>query len=123
LETVRESHAALHKEMLTCVDGESLAVTIDSQSTAGATLDWRRRQFDLTYRRARLERRLHLALARLMARLGLVFGAIDLAVTPDGKTVFFEVNSKGNWLWLERRLGLGIGRCSSTGQPGCWQCR
>ena len=39
---------------------------------------------------------------------GLLFGAFDFALTPDGDHVFFEVNLAGNWLWIEYMLGFPI---------------
>jgi hypothetical protein len=52
----------------------------------------------------------HDALLRLMRRLGLVYGAIDLRVRPDGEHVFFEVNPSGQWLFVEERTGLPLTR-------------
>lgn len=46
-----------------------------------------------------------IALAR---RLGLVFGAADFIVTPDGRHVFLEINPAGEWGMLERDLSLPI---------------
>jgi hypothetical protein len=48
------------------------------------------------------------AVRRLMSRLGLVYGAIDLRVRPDGEHVFFEVNPSGQWDFVERRTGLPV---------------
>jgi glutathione synthase/RimK-type ligase-like ATP-grasp enzyme len=45
---------------------------------------------------------------QLVDRLGLCFGAIDLALTPDGRYVFFEVNPNGQYLWIELATGLPI---------------
>ncbi len=36
-----------------------------------------------------------------MASLGLVFGSMDLVVTPEGETLFLEVNEAGQFLWIE----------------------
>lgn len=41
-------------------------------------------------------------LLRLMARLGLVYGAADFRLTPDGDMVFLEVNPAGQWLFVEQ---------------------
>jgi len=38
---------------------------------------------------------------RLMARLGLVYGAIDMRRTPDGRYVFIEINPSGQWRFVE----------------------
>ena len=45
---------------------------------------------------------------RLMARLGLVYGAIDMRLTPDGRFVFLEINPSGEWLFVEERSGQPI---------------
>ena len=39
---------------------------------------------------------------KLLQRLGLVTGSIDLGVTTEGELVFFEVNQSGNFLWMEQ---------------------
>jgi RimK-like ATP-grasp domain len=40
--------------------------------------------------------------------LGLVYGAFDLILTPDGRYVFLEVNQGGQFLWLEEQGGLPL---------------
>jgi glutathione synthase/RimK-type ligase-like ATP-grasp enzyme len=37
----------------------------------------------------------------LVHAFGLVFGAIDLAITDEGDYRFFELNPNGQWLWLQ----------------------
>jgi hypothetical protein len=41
----------------------------------------------------------------LLRRLRLVYGAIDMRLTPDGRYVFLEVNPSGQWLFIEDRTG------------------
>jgi glutathione synthase/RimK-type ligase-like ATP-grasp enzyme len=48
------------------------------------------------------------SLSRLMERLGLVYGAIDLRLTPDGRYVFLEINPAGQFLYIERATGQPI---------------
>ena len=43
-----------------------------------------------------------------MERLGLVFGSIDMIVTPQGDYVFLEVNPSGQFDWIARLSGLPI---------------
>jgi len=43
-----------------------------------------------------------------MQRLGLVYGVIDMRVTPDGQYIFQEVCPSGPWLWLEECTNLPI---------------
>lgn len=37
----------------------------------------------------------------LMNKLGLVFGCIDMIVTPNDEYIFLEINPSGQWLWIE----------------------
>jgi glutathione synthase/RimK-type ligase-like ATP-grasp enzyme len=39
--------------------------------------------------------------AQFCRRAGLLHASFDLAVTPDGSAVFFEVNEQGQTLWIE----------------------
>lgn len=43
-----------------------------------------------------------------MKPLGLVYGAFDFIVTPDGRYVFLEVNPGGAYMWVEAATGLAI---------------
>jgi len=47
-------------------------------------------------------------LHELMNRLGLVYGAIDLRLTPDGRYVFLEINPAGQFLYIEKATGQPI---------------
>ncbi len=47
-------------------------------------------------------------LRALMTRLGLVYGAIDMRLTPDGHYIFLEINPSGQWLFVEERSGQPI---------------
>jgi glutathione synthase/RimK-type ligase-like ATP-grasp enzyme len=93
---------------VTMVGRKLFAAKILSQNNAKTLIDWRRDQFDLDYEEITLEPSLKRKLTRVLFALGLNFGAFDLIVTPEKKYVFLEVNSSGNWLWLESRLGLPI---------------
>jgi glutathione synthase/RimK-type ligase-like ATP-grasp enzyme len=44
----------------------------------------------------------------LMRRLGLVYGAIDLRLTEDGRYVFLEINPAGQFLYIEHQTGQPI---------------
>jgi glutathione synthase/RimK-type ligase-like ATP-grasp enzyme len=47
-------------------------------------------------------------ITRLMVRLGLVFGCIDLVEEADGTLTFLEVNPAGQWMWIENFTGIPI---------------
>jgi hypothetical protein len=43
-----------------------------------------------------------------MKRLGLVYGAIDLRLTPEGRYIFLEINPAGQFLHIEYATGQPI---------------
>ncbi|MDC0669309.1 MvdC/MvdD family ATP grasp protein [Nannocystis radixulma] len=86
------------------VDGTALVGALDG---ARCGVDWRY-ECTASWEPHDLPEPVHRRLAALMARLGLRQGAIDLIVTPDGEYVFLEVNPGGEWMMLERELGLAI---------------
>jgi D-alanine-D-alanine ligase-like ATP-grasp enzyme len=47
-------------------------------------------------------------LRALMRRLGLVYGAIDLRLSEDGRYVFLEINPAGQFLYVEEQTGQPI---------------
>lgn len=65
-------------------------------------IDWRKLEIDqLNHFEHKLPKDLKNKLISLVKKLGLEFGAIDLAVTEEGEYVFFEINPNGQWAWLE----------------------
>ena len=94
---------------VTVVGEDVFAAEILSQDRESSRVDWRatddpelkHRHHDLPHDVADLCR-------KLVADLGLGFGAIDFALTEDGSYVFFEINPNGEWLWIEDQLGLPI---------------
>lgn len=94
---------------LVVVGKQVFACAIHSQRSERARDDWRRYDLDNTPHEpyalpADVERRV----VRLMERLGLVFGSIDMILTPDGEYVFLEVNPNGQFDWIARLTGLPI---------------
>jgi glutathione synthase/RimK-type ligase-like ATP-grasp enzyme len=65
-------------------------------------------------------------LLRLMDRLGLRYGAIDMRRTDAGEHLFLEVNPAGQWHFVEHRSGLQVsaamadelGRLHDLARPG-----
>jgi glutathione synthase/RimK-type ligase-like ATP-grasp enzyme len=47
-------------------------------------------------------------LRELKRRLGLVYGAIDMRLTPTGDYVFLEINPAGQFMYIEAATGLPI---------------
>ncbi len=92
---------------ITVVGDRVQAVAIDSGSLA-YSLDFRLELETVPMRPYDLPAEVEARLLRLMRRLGLVYGAIDMRVRPDGEHVFFEVNPSGQWLFVEERTGLPL---------------
>jgi hypothetical protein len=95
---------------ITVVGRRVFAAEIHSQLTNHTRHDWRRYDHGQTPHLphelpAELERRC----VRLVERLGLRYGAIDMVLTPDGRYVFIEINPNGQYLWIEEEAGLPIG--------------
>ena len=99
-------------ELRAVVVGDRIfAVSFDSQASPFSSVDWRRYDFDnVAHKQHALPDEVAQQLHRLMRELGLVFGCIDLIVTPEGKYVFLEVNEAGNWMWLDILANTTISR-------------
>ncbi|MFI0544910.1 MvdC/MvdD family ATP grasp protein [Streptomyces sp. WSLK1-3] len=97
-------------ELRVTVVGERLfAAEIHSQRSNRARHDWRRYDQGTTrYAVHGLPPDVEDRCRRLVARLGLRYGAIDLVLTPDGRYVFLEINPSGQWLWIEDATGMPI---------------
>ncbi|MER5620255.1 MvdC/MvdD family ATP grasp protein [Streptosporangium sp. NPDC002544] len=94
---------------VTVVGRQIFAVEIHSQASNRSRLDWRRYNLDVTPHRVhRLPDEVAARCLSMMKRLGLLFGAFDLILTPEGEYVFLEINPLGQWLWIEDLTGLPI---------------
>lgn len=85
------------------------ACAIHSQASDRTREDWRRYDLDNTPHEpytlpADIERKI----LQLMERLGLIFGSVDMILTPEGEYVFLEVNPNGQFDWIARLAGLPI---------------
>jgi glutathione synthase/RimK-type ligase-like ATP-grasp enzyme len=79
-----------------------VAAKLLSQESEVSKLDWRvafaKLRIEPTAVPSELDRRCR----ELLRRLGILFGCLDLIVTPEGEYVFMEVNQMGQFLWLEQ---------------------
>lgn len=102
-------------ELRVTVVGESVfACAIYSQEYQETMTDWRTQPF-LEQRWLRhelydLPSDIEEKCLALTKRFGLSYGAIDLALTPEGDYVFFEINQNGEWAWIEMLTGLPISK-------------
>lgn len=99
-----------HDVRATVIGDEVLAAAIDSQQDTETRTDWRRgHPGSLGHEVTALPDAIAERCVELCRRLGLLFGAIDLAVRPDGGYSFFEINPNGQWAWVEQRTGESSG--------------
>jgi glutathione synthase/RimK-type ligase-like ATP-grasp enzyme len=99
------------------VEGVDLRVTLVGASVFAAEIDARRTSYPVDMRMAvgeadvravDLPGEVTAGLRRLMSRLGLVYGAVDMRRSASGEHFFLEVNPAGQWLFVEQRTGLPI---------------
>ncbi len=91
------------------VGGHCFVGAIDASRSVTGQVDWRRaRPDECPWESGELPAEVAIRLVRLVADLGLVYGAADFIVTPEGRHVFLEVNPAGEWGMLEHELELPI---------------
>ncbi len=93
----------------TVVGDEHLVCKIDSQKSDIAKTDWRRYDLANTPHSVitppdEIKNKVKL----LMKEFDLIFGALDFIVAQDGTWYFLEINSSGQYLWIEDLTGLKI---------------
>lgn len=100
------------------IAGEDIRVTVVGRrlfpaaidSSSGTYADDFRMNQDVRIRETALPRTISKAILRLMARLGLVYGALDFRRSPDGALHFLEINPAGQWLFVEDQTAQPIAR-------------
>lgn len=83
-----------------------ISVAIYSQKSENTRTDWRRCYADLTYSPLALPTDIEQKCVQLVRRLGLTYGCIDLILTPQNEWKFLEINTVGQYLWLEQATKL-----------------
>jgi glutathione synthase/RimK-type ligase-like ATP-grasp enzyme len=87
---------------ITVVGNNVFATEIHSQQNEQTKNDWRHYDLDNTpHHRHVLPENVKASCLALLKYYGLVFGAIDMILTPDGRYVFLEINPNGQWGWIE----------------------
>lgn len=99
------------------VDGVDLRITVIGDKVFAAAIDARRTRYPYDMRMVigdadvapvELPPSLETLLVKLLKKLGLRYGAIDMRRTDAGDYLFLEVNPAGQWLFVEQRTGLPI---------------
>ena len=94
---------------VTVVGDRVFAAEIHSQATNRTRFDWRRYDLAATpHRPHTLPADVARRCVQLVEQYKLSYGTIDLILTPDGRYVFLELNSAGEYGWIEQLTGLNI---------------
>ncbi len=98
-----------HDLRVTVVGDEVFPCQIDSQELEISRVDWRAAHHSaLKHQPCQLDTATADRCRALLRELGLQVAGIDLIVTPEGETVFLEINAAGQWAWVQEATGLPI---------------
>lgn len=99
----------LYEIRYTVVGEEHLVCKIDSQKSKIANIDWRRYDIANTpHFKIEPPKEIQSMVKKLMEKLQIEYGALDFIVSKNGEWYFLEINSMGQWLWIEELTGLDI---------------
>lgn len=88
--------------------GEQLFAFAIRAGNATSYIDFRADYDALTYEPIELPAEVASGIRRFLDTMGLVYGALDFVVSPDGSYAFLECNSGGQFGWLEARTGAPL---------------
>lgn len=99
----------LYEVRYTVVGHDHHVCRIESQKSERAKTDWRRYDIPNTpHYPMDPPFTIKENVKVLMRSFGLYFGALDFIVSPSGDWYFLEINTMGQWLWIENLTGLNI---------------
>lgn len=92
-------------ELRVNIFGSNIVTTkINNQHDADTAVDWRQHVHKTKLEPYQLPKEIEARLHGFMARMGLVFGAVDVLKDVDGNYIFLEVNEMGQFLWIDQML-------------------
>lgn len=95
---------------ITIVGNEVFTFAIDSQKSENAKVDWRKegRSMITDWVPYELPLEIKEKLLQMMDIYQINYGAADIIVTPDDEYYFLEINSAGEFFWLDRLIDGAI---------------
>ncbi|MFC6431864.1 ATP-grasp ribosomal peptide maturase [Nocardiopsis tropica] len=102
-----------HEVRVVIVGGELFAVAIRAGSAAGH-VDWRSDYASHRYEIVEVPADVRAGLGRYMKAMGLIYGAADFVVSPNGSWTLLEVNPNGEWAWLADAVELPVAASIAT---------
>lgn len=100
-----------HELRITAIGNRLFTTRIEPPGEASGTIDWRvtiLKGARDTMSPATLPDDVANRIRAYMRKLGIVFGAFDFIVTPDGRYVFVECNEMGQFLFVEDETGAPV---------------
>lgn len=95
----------------TVVGEQHFVCKIESQKSEISKTDWRRYDLPNTPHSVIIPSpEIKNKVVKFMNYFNLNYGALDFIVSPEGKWYFLEINSMGQYLWIEDLAGLPISR-------------
>ena len=93
---------------VTVVGQQVFGCRIDSQVTEQTQVDWRRYDHKTPHSIYVIDDQLSGQVIAMMQHYGIRFASFDLVVTPDGRTIFLEMNPATQFFWIEELTGMPI---------------
>jgi hypothetical protein len=90
------------------VIGNKMFATAITVAPGSYEIDYRMDMEGARFEPTVLPTRIARQIRALMKQLGLLYGAVDLRRTPDGRHIFLEVNPAGEWRFIEKRTDQPI---------------
>ena len=103
-----------HELRVTVFGREMFVAKLDSQKDARTTIDWRPDADICPHEIVPPTSYLERFCLEFLQRQGLVYGALDIIVTPEGEYVFLENNPFGQYLWVEDRTDAPLTRAMAN---------
>jgi len=92
---------------ITVIGNKIFCISVDS-SMCGYEYDYRVHLDKAVIKSYDLPAGIQHKVLQFMNRLGLIYGAIDMRLTPGGDFYFLEINTAGEWQFLEEQTTLKI---------------
>jgi glutathione synthase/RimK-type ligase-like ATP-grasp enzyme len=105
--TIFQEYISGQYDVRTTIVGNDIFAARISTANGRSGID-SRLDIDVPYKQQELPSGIYQSLIKLMQKLGLTFGTIDLKITDSDEYVFFEVNPQGQFLYIEILTGMPI---------------
>lgn len=114
-----QKHPALFQEYqektyeirVTTIGEKSIGIAIHSQKSERSKIDYRRYDFEnVPYKHIDLPGNVKSFCTSMLKHYDLYFGAFDFIYHKNKGYIFLELNSNGQWLWLEQLSGYKISK-------------